>query len=363
MESESGGRPWPALVRRFTPYRCLHPLPLAFLFLALALLSTGSLKVLGSTPVVAAKVFIIGDSTVAAYVSTDTTRGWGQEIYHYFQYGIPFVDNAVSGCSSKTFIAGGWWASTLAQTASNNYVLIQFGHNDSHDPSLPESTDANGDYKTYLQQYIVDTRSKGAIPILVTPMHRRSFDTNGVLLPYYILNGTNTGNLAPYAAAMKQVALSNNVPCVDLFASSGDFMQSIGNTRCIPMFISGDITHFNETGATIMAALVAQGISEVLPAPGVSANPAELTQYLRRDALAMHHADLDNGVFPRPIFTLNWAANELVLDWFIQPSGVKLYQSTNLISWTQWVTGATGTAGSALFVPQTNQAYFRLGPP
>jgi lysophospholipase L1-like esterase len=309
---------------------------------------------------VKARVFIVGDSTVMSYASTDTKRGWGQEIYHYFKNNVSFADNALSGRSSKTFITEGWWAQTVAQLSTNDYVLIQFGHNDSHDPSLPESTDATGEYRTYLQQYIDDSKAIGAIPVMVTPMHRRSFDTNGNLLSYYVSNGTNVGDLAPYAASMKQVAQSNNVACVDLFASSGVVMQLIGNNACIPMFVAGDITHFNETGAIVMASLVAQGLSEVLPPPAVPANDRELTQYLRTDVLRQHHADLAAGKFPSPVFTGTRESENLRLDWFIQPSDCLLQQSMNLTAWTNYSSGA---AGSLIVVPQSSRAFFRLVPP
>jgi lysophospholipase L1-like esterase len=329
----------------------------------------GSLTVQNATTV-AAKVFIIGDSTV---LNNSPIVGWGQVIYHYFDPSVRFQDAAYPGESSETFITGGRWANVLSQLSTNDYLLIQFGHNDSHNPANVEATDPNPDpnpagtnvnyYRNNLKRYIDDTRAKGAIPVFVTPMHRRSFDAGGNLLSY-IVDGTGyTNDLAPYAAAMKIVAQSNNVPCVDLFTSSGAYMQQLGNDLIYSnlMYLGdGGITHFNEKGATVMAALVSQGLSEVLPAPAPPVAPKELTHYLRRNVLGMHHADLDSGVFLRPILTLEPDADELLLDWFVQPSGVILQQSTNLTTWTQWDTGATGTAGSVSFVPLTGRAFFRL---
>jgi lysophospholipase L1-like esterase len=323
----------------------------------------GSLTVLraanNSAP--SAKVFIIGDSTVLNF---SPIVGWGQVIYHYFNHSVRFVDAAYPGESSKTFIADGRWSNVLSQLSTNDYLLIQFGHNDSHNPTNVEATAADGDYKTYLQQYIDQSMAKGAIPVLVTPMHRKSFDPNGNLLSYIVDSTGYTNDLARYAAAMKQVAQSNNLPCVDLFTSSGTYMQQLGNGLCYSNLMytgDGGSTHFNELGATVMAFLVAQGLSEVLSTPTVP-NAKELTQYLRRNVMSQHHADIDKGSFPRPIFTLDPEAGQLRLDWFLQTNSAALNQSANLTTWTPWGSDAMGATGTVSFIPQTNCAFFRLIP-
>ena len=55
----------------------------------------------------------------------------------HFRPGTAKVFNtAASGRSTKTFIEEGRWAKTLEEKP--NYVFIQFGHNDSHEPDLIE---------------------------------------------------------------------------------------------------------------------------------------------------------------------------------------------------------------------------------
>ncbi len=220
-------------------------------------------------------VVIIGDSTVSTYKEDNPKRGWGQMISGFFDKGVTFDNRALSGRSTKTFIEQGWWDKVLETLQPGDYVLIQFGHNDSHTPGRPEATDAFGDYQTYLQRYVDDTRSRGAIPILVTPMHRRSFDANGALLSCRINDdGGRDGDLAPYAIAMMQVSSSNRVACVDLFALSGEYMQRIGDDACKGLLAPDDRTHWNEQGAMCMAALVVQGITD---------SDSALKQYIRQD--------------------------------------------------------------------------------
>ena len=53
-------------------------------------------------------------------------------------------NSAKNGRSTKTFLNEGLWAKALA--LKPDVILIQFGHNDSHDPKLPEATNAATDY-------------------------------------------------------------------------------------------------------------------------------------------------------------------------------------------------------------------------
>jgi lysophospholipase L1-like esterase len=94
------------------------------------------------------RIVIIGDSTVCDYPETSPSRGWGQFIQERFKDGdVKVINLAAAGRSTKTFIKEGRWQKAL--DSKPDYVLIQFGHNDSHGPEKPESTDAATDYKDY----------------------------------------------------------------------------------------------------------------------------------------------------------------------------------------------------------------------
>jgi lysophospholipase L1-like esterase len=75
-------------------------------------------------------------------------------------------------------------------------VLIQFGHNDSHEPGRPESTDPQTEFPANLRRYVEEARAIGATPILLTPVVRRIFGQDGRLV----------GELQPYAEATRRVA-------------------------------------------------------------------------------------------------------------------------------------------------------------
>jgi lysophospholipase L1-like esterase len=200
------------------------------------------------------RLVLIGDSTVCNYPANVTTRGWGQYLPDYFTSGVEVINLAKSGRSTKTFISEGLWKNALEQKP--DIVLIQFGHNDSHTPDHPEATNAATDYRDFLRRYIDESRAAGAIPILVTPMCRRTFGPEGKL----------TDNLQPYADAMKVVAAEKKVPVIDLHASSAALYLKIGPAACLELANkSGDSTHFNEKGAQAMAQLVMQELPAAAP--------------------------------------------------------------------------------------------------
>jgi lysophospholipase L1-like esterase len=201
------------------------------------------------------RIVIIGDSTVCEYPQAKPERGWGHFIEERFKDGtVKVINLAASGRSTKTFIEQGRWKKAIDEKP--DYVLIQFGHNDSHDPAKPEATNAATDYKDYLRQYIDESRAIGATPILVTPMVRRKFKSDGKL----------QNELQPYADAMKEVGTEKKVPVIDLHASSKELIEKLGPTAAAELANKeGDATHFNEKGARAMADLVLKELPTAEP--------------------------------------------------------------------------------------------------
>ena len=200
------------------------------------------------------RLAIIGDSTVCAYPPEHVCRGWGQYVQGYFEDSVQVINLARSGRSTKTFINEGLWAKTLE--VRPDILLIQFGHNDSHAPDRPESTDAATDFQDYLRRYIDEARAIDVTPILVTPVQRRTYYSNGSL----------DNSLLIYAKAMKAVAAQKNVGVIDLNASSGKLYEQLGDTaNDVVANAPKDRTHFNEQGARMMAHLVMQDLIQLEP--------------------------------------------------------------------------------------------------
>lgn len=231
--------------------RALHNCPLAEYLLnepATALAAEGAKHLL---------VVLVGDSTMANYAADKPARGWGMYVQERFKNSVVVSNLAANGRSTKTFIKEGRWAKALA--LKPDYVLIQFGHNDSHAKEKPESTDAATDYRDYLRQYVDEARDDGAVPVLITPMLRRTYGDDGKLEDI----------LLPYADAMKAVAAERNVPVIDLHAASRAYYEKLGPEAVAKLASeSTDKTHFNEAGARAMADLVLQELPRVAPKLG-----------------------------------------------------------------------------------------------
>jgi len=142
--------------------------------------------------------------------------------------------------------------------SEGDYVLIQFGHNDEGKEKVGRYTTPD-EFKANLLRYVTETRSKKAIPILITPVTRRNFDSVGKIKETHPI----------YADVVRQVAQESNTPLIDLDEKSKALLQQYGeeNSKFLfnyldpnehPNYPDGqkDNTHFSELGARKMAELV-----------------------------------------------------------------------------------------------------------
>lgn len=126
------------------------------------------------------RIFLIGDSTVADKPEIDNPeRGWGQMFPWFFDRGVVVENHARNGRSTKSFINENRWQRVLEALRPGDYVFIQFGHNDSKKEDTTRYAAPYTSYKQNLLRFVRESRSKGAIPILITPVSRRKFDESG----------------------------------------------------------------------------------------------------------------------------------------------------------------------------------------
>ncbi|MBI2418509.1 MAG: T9SS type A sorting domain-containing protein [Ignavibacteriales bacterium] len=206
------------------------------------------------------KIFLIGDSTMCLYDTTNNNpqRGWGQMLPQFFNSSATIVNAAAGGRSSKSFYEeAGKWNTVISQVQPGDYVFIQFAHNDQKDPVLYPGfhTDPGSTYDQYLTAYVNETRAKGGIPVLFTPVCRFYFDSNG------LITASGQHNVVPYGdypAAMRNVATTLNVPLIDLTVSTKAIYEAYGTASQALLHITADNTHPNILGATLMAQLASQ---------------------------------------------------------------------------------------------------------
>lgn len=214
------------------------------------------------------RVFMIGDSTMANKPLEDNPeRGWGQMISKYFTNEVEFKNYAVNGRSTKSFIKENRWDSVLSQLQSGDYVFIQFGHNDSKVEDSTRYAPAQTLYRENLTKFVTEARSKGAIPVLITPVMRRKFDTEGKFVDQH----------GEYPGVVKEVAAKLKVSLIDLHKSSEALIVNEGVEDSKRIFLhvkpnhfknyvgkkEEDNTHFSEYGASLVASLVCQSIRDL----------------------------------------------------------------------------------------------------
>jgi len=204
-------------------------------------------------PVEVPTVFLVGDSTVTDQPS-EPAAGWGQMLPRFFKPEVAVANHAESGETLKSFIAELRLAKVLSQLRAGDYLFIQFGHNDQKRQWPQTYAEAHSTYKAYLRVYIAEARLRGATPVLVTSMQRRTFDEQG-----HIRNSHGD-----YPAAVREVASEDKVALIDLDRASTQFYEALGPAKAPLAFNAGgkDATHHNNYGGYELAKVIVQGIRE-----------------------------------------------------------------------------------------------------
>jgi lysophospholipase L1-like esterase len=192
-------------------------------------------------PVGTRVVYVVGDSTVADQ-SVEPWASWGQMLPVLLRSDIAVANHAESGESLTSFLAARRWAKVLATLKAGDVVLIQMGHNDQK--LKGEGVGAFTTYKANLEKLIAEARAKGATPVLVTSMHRRTFNKQGQL----------DESLGDFPAAVRQAAGETRAPLIDLHEASRTLYVTLGPEGSGVLFV--DKTHHNNFGAYLLARCV-----------------------------------------------------------------------------------------------------------
>lgn len=227
----------------------------------------------GWNPAPGPTVHFVGDSTMADKGDTAyPERGWGQLFREHVAAGWRFVNHAANGRSTLSFRTLGHWETLMAQLHESDWVVIEFSHNDEKKEDPHRYADPEVAFPANLRRMVAEVRSRGAHPLLATPVVRRDWAEDGTL--------TNTHGA--YVDAVKAVAAAEGVPLLDMERITRALVTAAGPERSkefYDVFEPGenpavpegkiDNTHFCEKGASVFAAAAATELSR-LGAPFVS---------------------------------------------------------------------------------------------
>ena len=213
-------------------------------------------------------IWMIGDSTMSiketkAYPET----GWGMPFVYFFDSSVTIENRAKNGRSTKTFIEVKLWQPVNDNMKEGDYLFIQFGHNDEVKEKVDRYSSPE-DFKKYLEFYVSNAKNKKVIPVLITPVSRRNFDSEGNIKETHLM----------YSDVVRTVAKEQNTILIDLDEKSRALFQKLGdqNSKLLfmqldslehPNYPAGrkDNTHFNELGARKIAELVLEEIRVRIP--------------------------------------------------------------------------------------------------
>lgn len=236
-------------------------------------------------------IYIIGDSTAAEknISKGSTERGWGMVLQGFFDEGVRVENHAVNGRSSRSFYSEGRWQEVVNKLKPGDYVIIQFGHNDEK-PQPARHTDVGTTFDAHLAQYVIETKAKGATPILMSPVVRRNFylkperqdDDEKLRETTYqgetVNSDTLVGTHGEYAKVAERVAKKYGAIFIDANKITHDIEQNAGveGSRKMHMWVEPnkydwapkgrqDNTHYNVYGAHIVAGALADALGNAVP--------------------------------------------------------------------------------------------------
>ncbi len=221
-------------------------------------------------------IWLVGDSTVNC--GTSGMYGWGQVISPYFDADkATVVNKAIGGRSSRTFITEGRWEAVLEELQPGDYVLIQFGHNDSTpvndnhrargslegtgeeteeiDNMLTGKHETVYTYGHYMRQYVQGSREKGAIPVICSLVPREWWE-----------DGRVTRDEHHYATWAREVAREEEAHFVDLNEIIARRYEELGPEQ-VAAFFADEFTHHTAAGAMFNAAAVISGLKGLAGQP------------------------------------------------------------------------------------------------
>jgi len=218
-------------------------------------------------------LYLVGDSTVrnGRGDGANGQWGWGEPLVDLFDTTkINVVNRALGGRSSRTYITEGRWDELLAMLKPGDFVVFQFGHNDSGPlddtnrarGSLPGVGDERKEiynpimqkqevvhtFGWYMRKYVADTLAKGAVPIVCSPIPRKIWKDGKV-----IRNAENYGGWARDVAEQAKVAF------VDLNEIISRRYETLGEAQVEPLFADPH-THTSRAGAELNAESVVSGL-------------------------------------------------------------------------------------------------------
>ena len=188
---------------------------------------------------------------------------------------VLIYNHSINGRSTKSFMDQGRLDNIQKELTKDNFLFIQFGHNDEKKEDPLRYTEPFGSFIENLGCFAKAAREVGAYPLFITPVERRKFNEDRKTL-------VTPSAHEPYVNAYKQAAAQFDVPLIDLFTKSRALLESVGYEASVRFYMhlepgetlwcpegQVDDTHLKYEGALAFGRLLAEELIK-LPEPYAS---------------------------------------------------------------------------------------------
>ncbi len=212
-------------------------------------------------------VYIASDSTAQSYkASYAPQQGWGYYLGNYFSSNVTVSNHAIAGRSSKSFYDNGRLTTILDSIKEGDYLLVDFGINDGASSQAERyapvcgnvDNPTEGSFEYYMTFYIKGALDKGATPILMSPTLSIKNQSQPFSVGYRNID-----------SACRMLAAKYNIPYFDLGQAMTDQFNNTAYNTVYSYYMGSttdggtDFTHFTETGANVVAQIIANGIKNL----------------------------------------------------------------------------------------------------
>lgn len=209
-------------------------------------------------------VYIASDSTAQTYkASYAPQQGWGCYLGNYFTSDVTVSNHAIAGRSSKSFYDNGRLTTILDAMKEGDYLIVDFGINDGASSQAERyapvcgnvDNPTEGSFEYYMTFYIQGALDKGGTPILMSP----TLSIKNATQPF-------SAGYRNIDSACRMLAAKYNIPYFDLGQAMVTQFNNTAYDTVYSYYMGSttdggtDFTHFTETGANVVAQIIANGI-------------------------------------------------------------------------------------------------------
>lgn len=163
----------------------------------------GSMAIMAAQP----KIWLLGDGTM---------EGWGKAFAERVGSALEVKNLSQAGLSVKVLDTMGGLDSVIVDKAKKDLLIVQLGQNDLNETNV-EAYSSLESFTQDLVDLILAAKAKKMMVVLCTPLAH----------PYY-KEGVLVNRLGGYAEAVRRVAVSQDVPVIDLEALSRTWIEGLG---------------------------------------------------------------------------------------------------------------------------------------